>query len=90
MSNLVSEAAQAADKEPRVVRLSLRPQDARLVTGYELGETVKLAVSGEITDLSMGEFGSSLTIEIGSLALSRPEPEKFVDQLKEGVKTLTS
>ena len=81
---------QAADKSPRTICLHLRPTDARLVAGKELDETVKLAASGKITDLSMNEYGVSITLEIDSFRIAEPEPEKFTDQLSEGVKTLTS
>lgn len=82
--SLVGAEAQSADKEPRTVNISLRPQDAHLLEGLSLEGRCSIAVEGEVTSLSFGEYGCNLCIEVDSagLAIQKPEPKKFVDQME--------
>jgi hypothetical protein len=55
-----------------------------LIEGLKLDQNVSVAVNGRITSLNIAEYGVSMTVEIDSagLAIQKPEPAKFVDQVE--------
>jgi len=80
---LSGELAQGADRSPRTVSFSLRPQDASLIEGFKIDQNVSVAVNGRMQSMSAGDYGVSFTLEIdgAGLSIDRPEPKKFVDQM---------
>jgi len=83
--------ADGADRSPRTMNLSLRPQDSSLLDGIKLDQAIDLAIHGKVTSISQAEYGCSVCIEIDSagLAIKKTEPAKFVDQV-DAMKVLKS
>jgi hypothetical protein len=82
LSGISSESG-GADRAPRTMNLSLRPQDSSLLDGMKLDQVVDIAIHGKITSVSQSDYGCNVTLEIDSagLAIKTPEPAKFVEQV---------
>lgn len=80
---------QGADAQPRRMTLQLRPQDVAMFKDFSLGDTVSIAVRGEIESKTEAEYGCSVCLEVEFVGVKKPEPETFVEQMK-SVKVLKS
>ena len=70
-----------AEKEPTRIHVTLRPQDGKLAYAFKPGTTVSMAVRGEISNISLSEYGCSFDLEADMIAFKEPSPEKFIDEL---------
>lgn len=70
-----------SEKQPTTIHVCLRPQDAKLAYAFKPGTVVSMAVRGEVSNISLGEYGSSFDLAVDMIAFKEPSPEKFVDEL---------
>lgn len=83
MIGKISNEEVEAQKSPTTISISLNPQDAKLAEMFKPGKTVSMMAKGEVISVSMGEYGSSLSLEIEMIAFKEPKPESFVEELND-------
>lgn len=69
------------EKAKTTIHVRLRPQDAKLAYAFKPGTVVSMAVRGDVSNVSMSDYGTSFDLEVDMIAFKEPSPEKFIDEL---------